>query len=47
MSSFEKDKTKKVVDVILATGCLIRGIVFIIFSTTSLTCYSAYHIFSI
>ena len=47
MSSFGKGLVKRTGDVLLSTGCLIGGIVFIIFPTTSLPMYPAFHFFSI
>lgn len=47
MSSFGKGKIKRIGDVFLATGGIIGGIVFIIFPTTSLPTYPAFHFFSI
>lgn len=47
LSSFGKGVLKRVGDVSLATGAIIGGIVFIIFPSTSLTIYPAFHILSI
>lgn len=47
MSSFGKDKIKRIGDVFLATGGIVGGIIFILFPTTSLPTYPAYHFFSI
>ena len=47
MSSFGKGLVKRTGDVILSTGCLVGGIIFIIFPTTSLPMYPAFHFFSI
>lgn len=47
LSSFAKDKLKRVGDVALATGSIIGGIVFMIYPSTSLPMYPAFHILSI
>lgn len=47
LSSFGKGKLKKVGDVFLMTGSIIGGIVFIIYPSTSLPRYPAFHILSI
>ena len=47
MSSFGKGKIKRAGDVFLATGCIIGGIIFIIFPTTSLPSYPMFHFLSI
>lgn len=47
MSSFGKGLLKKIGDVTLATGTIIGGIVFIIYPSTSLPTYPAFHILSI
>lgn len=47
LSSFGKNKFKRIGDVSLATGGIIGGIVFIIYPSTSLPWYPAFHAFSI
>lgn len=47
LSSFGKNKMKRIGDVSLATGGIIGGIVFIIYPSTSLLSYPALHAFSI
>ena len=47
LSSFGKGVAKKMGDVFLATGGIIGGIVFIIFPTTSLPEYPAFHFISV
>ena len=47
LSSFGKTILKKIGDVSLATGVAIGGIVFIIYPSTSLPIYPAFHILSI
>lgn len=47
LSSFAKDKLKRVGDVFLATGGIIGGIVFMILPTTSLPAYPMLHIVSL
>lgn len=47
LSSFAKGKLKRVGDVFLATGSIIGGIIFILFPTTSLPTYPAFHFISI
>ncbi len=47
LSSFGKGTLKKVGDVFLMTGSVIGGIVFIIYPSTSLPRYPAFHILSI
>ncbi len=47
LSSFAKGKLKRVGDVFLATGSIIGGIVFIIYPSTSLLGYPAFHFLSI
>lgn len=47
LSSFAKNKLKRVGDVFLATGSIIGGIVFIIYPSTSLPMYPAFHFISI
>lgn len=47
LSSFGKEKLKRMGDVFLATGCIIGGIVFIIYPSTSLLSYPAFHFLSI
>ncbi len=47
LSSFAKGKLKRAGDVILATGTLIGGIVFIIYPSTSLPMYPAFHFLSL
>lgn len=47
LSSYAKEKLKRVGDVFLATGGIIGGIVFMIFPTTSLPSYPACHIVSL
>lgn len=47
LSSFGKGKLKKIGDVFLMTGSVIGGIVFIIYPSTSLPRYPAFHILSI
>ena len=47
LSSFGKGKLKRAGDVCLATGSIIGGIVFIIYPSTSLPRYPAFHILSI
>lgn len=47
LSSFGKGKLKRVGDVCLATGSIIGGIVFIIYPSTSLPRYPAFHILSL
>ena len=47
LSSFGKDKLKRVGDIFLMTGSVIGGIVFIIYPSTSLPRYPAFHILSI
>ena len=47
LSSFGKGKLKRVGDVFLATGSIVGGIVFIIYPSTSLLGYPAFHFLSI
>lgn len=47
LSSFGKNEFKRIGDVTLATGSIIGGIVFIIYPSTSLPMYPAFHILSI
>lgn len=47
LSSFGKNNFKRIGDVSLATGGIIGGIVFIIYPSTSLPWYPAFHAFSI
>ena len=47
LSSFAKDKLKRMGDVFLATGGIIGGIAFMIFPTTSLPAYPMLHILSL
>lgn len=47
LSSFAKGTLKRVGDVSLATGAIIGGIVFIIYPSTSLPIYPAFHFLSI
>ena len=47
LSSFGKGVFKRVGDVSLATGAIIGGVVFIIYPSTSLPMYPAFHILSI
>lgn len=47
LSSFAKNKLKRIGDVTLATGSIIGGIVFIIYPSTSLPMYPAFHFLSI
>ena len=47
LSSFGKGALKRAGDVCLATGSVIGGIVFIIYPSTSLPMYPAFHFFSI
>lgn len=47
LSSFGKGVLKRVGDVSLATGAIIGGMVFIIYPSTSLPAYPAFHILSI
>ena len=47
LSSFGKNKLKRIGDVFLATGSIIGGLVFIIYPSTSLPMYPAFHILSI
>lgn len=47
LSSFGKGNLKRVGDVSLATGSIIGGIIFIIYPSTSLPIYPAFHILSI
>lgn len=47
LSSFGKGKLKRVGDVFLATGSIIGGIIFIIYPSTSLLAYPAFHFLSI
>lgn len=47
LSSFGKNKMKRIGDVTLATGGIIGGIVFIIYPSTSLPWYPAFHVLSI
>lgn len=47
LSSFGKNHLKRIGDVSLATGSMIGGIVFIIYPSTSLPKYPAFHILSI
>ncbi len=47
LSSFGRGTLKKVGDVSLATGAVVGGIVFIIYPSTSLPIYPAFHILSI
>ncbi len=47
LSSFGKGVLKKIGDVSLATGSIIGGIVFLIYPSTSLPIYPAFHILSI
>ncbi len=46
LSSFTKGKLKRIGDVFIATGSIIGGIIFIIFPTTSLPTYPAFHFIS-
>lgn len=47
LSSFAKGKLKRVGDVSLASGLIVGGIVFIIYPSTSLPMYPAFHFLSI
>ena len=47
LSSFAKGTLKRVGDVCLATGSIIGGVVFMIYPSTSLPIYPAFHILSI
>lgn len=47
LSSFGKGKVKRAGDVTLTTGSLVGGVVFLIFPTTSLLDYPAFHFVSI
>ena len=47
MSSFGKGKIKRIGDVFLSTGSIVGGIIFVLFPSTSLPTYPAFHIFSI
>lgn len=47
LSSFGKNRLKRVGDVSLATGSIIGGIVFLIYPSTSLPLYPAFHMLSI
>ena len=47
MSSFGKGTLKKIGDVTLASGLIIGGVVFLIYPSTSLPTYPAFHILSI
>ena len=47
LSSFGKNKLKRAGDVFLATGSIIGGIIFIIYPSTSLLGYPAFHFLSI
>lgn len=47
LSSFGKGKIKRVGDVFLSAGSIIGGIIFIIYPSTSLLTYPAFHILSI
>ena len=47
LSSFAKGKLKRVGDVFLATGSIIGGVIFIIYPSTSLLEYPAFHFLSI
>ena len=47
LSSFAKNKLKRIGDVFLAAGCIIGGIIFIIYPSTSLLSYPAFHFLSI
>ena len=47
LSSFTKGALKRVGDVCLATGSIVGGIVFMIYPSTSLPIYPAFHILSI
>lgn len=47
LSSFGKDKLKRIGDVSLATGAIIGGMVFVIYPSTSLPIYPAFHFLSI
>ncbi len=47
LSSFAKNKLKRIGDVFLATGGIIGGIVFMILPTTSLPAYPMFHIVSL
>lgn len=47
LSSFGKGKLKRTGDVFLATGSIIGGLIFIIYPSTSLPTYPAYHIVSL
>ena len=47
LSSFTKGTLKRVGDVCLATGSIVGGIVFMIYPSTSLPIYPAFHILSI
>lgn len=47
LSSFGKGKVRRIGDVFLATGSIVGGIIFILFPTTSLPSYPAYHFISL
>jgi len=47
LSSYGKGALKRIGDVSLATGSIIGGIIFMIYPSTSLTYYPAYHVLSI
>ena len=47
LSSFGKGILKRIGDVFLATGALVGGIIFILFPSTSLPSYPAFHLVSI
>lgn len=47
LSSFAKNELKRMGDVFLATGGIIGGVVFILYPSTSLPIYSAFHIVSL
>ncbi len=47
LSSFGKGKFKRTGDVFLATGSIIGGLIFILYPSTSLPAYPAFHIISI
>lgn len=47
LSSFGKNKLKRIGDVFLATGSIIGGTVFLIYPSTSLPTYPAFHFLSI
>lgn len=47
LSSFAKGRLKRIGDVFLATGSIVGGVVFILFPTTSLPTYPAFHFISV